>query len=142
MADFIAGSTDSKVIAGEGAWHTGNLLCGGNIHILTIVVTNNFNSTVAFVSKEFRAPLAESVTGYTLSVAVRRKNRLGNAGTCQIVIKYLVYQVGNIFKNISAVYKFLVVGCGRGDGKVITLITIKFRKHTIKGKGHNHQNVR
>lgn len=125
LADFVAGSTDSQVVTREGAWHAGNLFRGSDVHILAVIITNNFNGTVAFVTQEFGAPLAEAVAGNPLAIAIGGKNRLGDAGACQIVIKYLVYQIGNVFINISAVHKFLVIGCGGSNGKVVSLISIR-----------------
>ena len=49
--------------------------------------------------------------------------------------------MADIFKNVVAPDKLLIVGGGRGDGKGIALCTIPFCVYTIQGKGLNDEDV-
>lgn len=55
--------------------------------------------------------------------------------------KNSVYQIINIFKNVPAVNPFLVIGGGRGDGKVVALVPVPLRIHSVQSKGLDSENI-
>ena len=49
------------------------------------------------------------------SIAILGQDRLPHAGAGEKTVKDLIYNLGNAFKNISAVDPFMVKSSGRGD---------------------------
>ena len=77
------------------------------------------------VAKILGAPLAEALTLYTLAVAVGGEDGLQHPGPGQVVGKDFIHQIVNVFKDISPIDPFLIVGGGGRNGKVIALISVR-----------------
>ena len=65
------------------------------------------------------------------SIAVLGQDRLPHAGAGEKTVKDLIYNLGNAFKNISAVDPFVVESGRRGNSEIITLIPIPFCVYTV-----------
>ena len=69
--------------------------------------------------------MTESGTGNPFPIAIGSKNRLSDARTGKVVGKDRIDQNINIFEDISSIDPFLVIGGGRGNGKIVALIPVR-----------------
>ena len=85
--------------------------------------------------------MAQTGTGDPFSITVGSKDRLTYSRSGQIIGENIVYQHIDILENISSMNPFLVIGGGRGDGEIISLVSVPLRIDPIQRKGHDNENI-
>ena len=88
------------------------------------------------------APLGESGAGDGGAIAELSSQRLYKALAADVVVENFVYHLADIFKNVAAPDKLLIVGGGRGDLKVIAPAGIELCVNPVEGEGDDGQYIR
>ncbi len=105
---------------------------GVDIHVISIIITDDFYRCVALIAQIFAAPLGETIAGHTVSITVRGKNRLAHTRSRQVVREDAVHDAADILINISAVNPLLVVGGGGRDREVVALVPVLRKRHLLR----------
>ena len=80
-------------------------------------------------------------TRHLSPIAVLGQDRLLHLRPGQIIVKNIIHHNRNGFIDVAAIDPFMVIGSGRGNGKIVSLVPVPFRVYTIQGKGHNGQHI-
>ena len=126
LTHLIPAGTNLEIFSGPGSRNTGNLFCFIDVHIASIIITEDFYGAVILIPQIFGTPLAEPVgAGDSLAVAVLGQNGLFDIGPGKEIRKHLIHHPGNTGKIIPSVHPFVVIGGGGSDGEIIAFVPIQ-----------------
>ena len=139
--DIASGVAQPQGRAGVGGLHVLNRRVHHQLYVVAVVVAQNLHGVVALLGQLLAAPLGQAVAGAGGAVAELGRKGLHKAGPADVVVKNLVHDLGDIFKNIPALDKFLVIGRGGCDLKVIAPAGVELGIDPVQGKGDDRQYV-
>ena len=117
----VAAGTGAQDCTGIGGRNTGNFLCGIDVNVVTVKVSENLDRCIALVAKGFASPLGhESRTGYLFAVAVLGKDWLLYVRAGKVIVKNIIHSSIDGIVNIAFRNPFVVKSSGGGNSKIIS----------------------
>ena len=140
-ADILSRTAQAKRNAGIGGNVGRDGGIGDDIDIISIVVLQDFIWSIALFGQLYRAPLGKAGALPCSTAAILGKIWSNAALLDDIAIKNLIHDLGDIFKDISILYKCLVVGDGICNIEIISLAWVPFCIDPIERIGDLRQNI-
>lgn len=109
LPDFIAGTSDLKIVARPGGRNSGDDLTRIDENGISIVISEDFDWCVTTVAERFRTPLAHPVrTTDILSVTVLREDRLNDIRPGEVIAENFINDSGDAFEDVAVWNPFVV----------------------------------
>lgn len=80
-------------------------------------------------------------TTHPIPVTILRQDWLPDIRTGQIIGKQFIYNQGDTGIIVAFRNPFVVKGCGRSNGKIISLIAIPLRIYPVQGERHDSKHI-